>query len=175
MYSGLLRAAFLFVFFALGGAGCASLVAPYDDTFDKGLNQYSDDTAKFLAAVTANGPERNFASKEAATYYASAYNLLDRFQQRASVTRGSIPCPTDESLKTFTALPTSNSPLPADYDKFDCREFQLFAVRLYLDQMSYAHKSGGTLNNSEAKITGDQLQRSIQGAIQTFVVNKPTK
>jgi hypothetical protein len=159
---------------ALSVAGCGTLVAPYDTTFDQTLNKLSEDTAKFVAAAAAGGNERRFSSKEAVSYYAATYNVLDRLIERARLTRGFVPCPTDESLKAFVKVPTSNTALPDDYQKLDCREFQLYVVRLYVDQLSYAHKTDGVLNKSEAKATGGILQASILGAIQTFVVNKPS-
>jgi hypothetical protein len=155
-------------------SACVSLVAPYDVTFDQSLNKFSEDTAKFTAAAKAGGKERSYASEEATTYYASAYNLLDRLSARAELSRGSLPCPTNETLKMFVAVPTSNSTLPEDYLKFDCREFQLFAVRLYTNQMEYAHRNDGMLNDAEADATGGILGASILGAIQTFITDKPS-
>src|SRR5688572_19241092 len=73
-------------------SGCVSLVAPYDPTFDQSLNKLSEDTAKFLAAAGAGGPERRQASAEAVAYYASTYNVLERLIQRARIARGSVPC-----------------------------------------------------------------------------------
>ena len=129
---------------------CATFVAPYDATFDTSLN------------------------KEAVAYYASTGNVLDRLTERAKLTRGHIPCPTNESLVSFAAMPTSKTVLPEDYRKLDCREFQLYAVRLYSNQLEYAHGNDGVLNRSEAAALGGALQVSILGAIQTFVVNKPS-
>jgi hypothetical protein len=156
-------------------SACGTLIAPYDDAFDQGLNKYSEETAKFLAAASANGPERQAKSKETIAYYAAAYNLLDRLSQRASLTRGQVPCPTNASLKPFTATATSKTTLPEDFEKLDCREFQLYAVRMYVDQLNYSHNTDGTLNNSEIRANGGILQVSILGAIQTFLVNKPSK
>ncbi len=154
---------------------CTTLVAPYDATFDQTLNKLSEDTAKFVAAASAGGVERSFRSKEAVAYYASTNNVLDRLTERARLTRGSVPCPTDESLPAFAAAPTSKTVLPEDYRKLDCREFQLYAVKLYSNQLEYAHANDGVLNKSEATALGGVLQTSILGAIQTFVANKPSK
>jgi hypothetical protein len=151
------------------------LIAPYDETFDQSLNKFSNDTATFLAAASAGGPERSVTSKEAVAYYASAYNLLDRLSQRARLSRALVPCPTDQSLKAFSASPTSKTKLPDDYEKFDCREFQLYAVRLYVDQLNFAHHTGGVLTPYEARAAGGILQTGTMGAIQTFLVNKPSK
>jgi hypothetical protein len=151
---------------------CGTLIAPYDSTFDQSLNKLSEDTAKFLAAAQAGGPERSATSKETTTYYAATYNVLDRLLQRARLTRGLVPCPTDASLKTFARVPTSTTVLPDDYEKLDCREFQLYAVRLYVDQLHYGQTKHGVLTPSEARALGGILQTSIMGAIQTFVVNR---
>ena len=159
---------------ALLATACATLVAPYDATFDTSLNKLSEDTAKFLAAASAGGVERSYGSKEAVAYYASNSNVLDRLTERAKLTRGHIPCPTNETLVSFVAMPTSKTVLPEDYRKLDCREFQLYAVRLYSNQLEYAHGNDGILNRSEAAALGGALQVSILGAIQTFVVNKPS-
>ena len=164
-------AAFVVAFFA---TACATLVAPYDATFDTSLNKLSEDTAKFVAAASAGGPERSYRSKETVAYYASNGNVLDRLTERAKLTRGHIPCPTNETLVSFVAMPTSKTVLPEDYRKLDCREFQLYAVRLYSNQLEYAHGNDGVLNRSEAAALGGALQTSILGAIQTFVVNKPS-
>jgi len=153
--------------------GCASLVAPYDATFDQSLNKLSSDTATFLAAASAGGSERSYSSDETVAYYAATYNLLDRLSQRASLSRGAVPCPTNASLIEFAGTATSTTTLPADYREFDCREFQLYSVRIYVDQMHYAHEKGGSLNRSEATALGNTLQTSVMGAIETFVVNKP--
>lgn len=155
-------------------SGCVTLVAPYDATFDQSLNKLSEDTAKFLAAAKAGGSERSYSSKETVEYYAATYNVLDRLTERAKLSRGSIPCPTDKELKSFAAAATSKTSLPDDYLKLDCREFQLYAVRLYTNQLEYGHESAGVLNKPEATALGGVLQASIMGAIQTFVVNKPS-
>jgi hypothetical protein len=165
----------LAVVIVLSVSACGTLIAPYDETFDQGLNKFSNETATFLAAASAGGPERLATSKEAVAYYAAAYNLLDRLSQRARLTRALVPCPTDQTLKDFSALATSKTKLPDDYEKFDCREFQLYAVRLYIDQLNFAHNTGGILNSSEARATGGALQTAIIGAIQTFLINKPSK
>lgn len=153
--------------------GCGTLIAPYDATFDQSLNKLSEDTAKFLATAAAGGSERLAQSKETVGYYAATYNVLDRLSQRARLTRGLVPCPTNATLKTFAAVPTSTTTLPDDYDKFDCREFQLYSIRLYVDQLNYGHKNDGVLNPSEVRALGGILQGSIMGAIETFVVNRP--
>ncbi len=155
-------------------SGCVSLVAPYDPTFDQSLNKLSEDTAKFVAAASAGGAERSYRSKEAVAYYASTGNVLDRLTERAKLTRGRIPCPTNASLESFAAEPTSKTVLPEDYRKLDCREFQLYGVRFYSNQLEYAHGNDGILNKSEATALGGALQVAILGAIQTFVVNKPS-
>jgi len=165
----------LTVIVGLSVAACASLVSPYDATFDQSLNKLSEDTAKFLAAASAGAVERQAQSKEATAYYAGTYNLLDRISQRASLARGSVPCPTNSNHESLASLPTSKTTLPEDHMKFDCREFQLYAVRLYVDQLNYGHKQDGTLNASEIRALGGVLQASIMGAIQTFLINKPTQ
>jgi hypothetical protein len=65
--------------------------------------------------------------------------------------------------------------LPAGYEKYDCREVQLYIVRSFVRQLEADHKSGGALSRAEAKISGGQLQRAILGAIQVFLINKPSK
>jgi hypothetical protein len=146
---------------------------PYDPTFDQDLNQFSSDTAKFVAAAAAGGPERNMASQEAVAYYAATYNLLDRPTQRARLSRAPVPCPTDAGLTVFWQQPGPSSPLPPDLENLDCREFQLYAVRHFVDQLKYAHSQPGGLNGGRAKVDGGALQTAILGAIQTFVVTKP--
>lgn len=164
------RVAFLFAFLTL--SACVSLIAPYDATFDQSLNKLSEDTAKFLAAAQSGGPERSYGSQEAVAYYAATNNLLERLVQRAKLTRATVPCPTNASLEAFAAMPTARTALPEDYRKFDCREFQLYSVRFYSNQLEYAHENDGTLNRSEAEALGGILQVAIMGAIQTFVVSK---
>lgn len=149
-----------------------TLVSPYDATFDQELNKLSEDTAKFIAAAEAGGNERLATSKEAVSYYAVTYNILDRLSQRASATRASVPCPANPLLQTFSEEASSRSPLPDDYSKFDCREVDLYAVRLHVDQLKYAQEKDGTLNKGEVKLLGGELQRSILGAIHTFMINK---
>ena len=153
-------------------AACASLVAPYDPVFDQALNKFSEDTATFTAAAIAGGPQRLSSSKEAVEYYAAAYNVLDRLSQRAQLTRASVPCPTNVSLEAFSKLPTSTSALPDDFKKFDCQEFQLYAVRYYLDQLNYGHRNDDILKPGEARSYGGQLQVATLGAIQTFAITK---
>jgi len=153
-------------------SACVSLVAPYDATFDQSLNKYSEDTAKFIAAAKAGGPERAYNSKETIEYYAASYNLLDRLSQRAEKTRASVPCPGSKGLLAFSQLPSSISPLPDDYQSFDCREYQLYGVRYYLDQLNYGHRNDGVLKPGEAQNYGGQLQNAILGAISTFVLTK---
>ena len=155
-------------------SACTTLVAPYDATFDTSLNKLSEDTAKFLAAASAGGAERSYRSKEAVAYYASTGNVLDRLTDRAKLTRGRIPCPTNELLESFATEPTSKTVLPEDYRNLDCREFQLYGVRFYSNQLEYAHENDGILNRSEATALGGALKASILGAIQTFVANKPS-
>jgi hypothetical protein len=161
-------AAFLF----LTLAACGTLIAPYDDTFDQGLNKFSDDTAKLLASASAGAAEQSYGSKETTAYYASAYNLLDRLDARAQLSRASIACPANEALKATIPDPMT---LPAGYEKYDCREVQLYIVRSFVRQLEADHKSGGALSRAEAKISGGQLQRAILGAIQVFLINKPSK
>lgn len=173
MYLAYARKAMLALVFGALLAGCVTLVANYDPVFDQSLNRLSEDTAKFLASASAGGAERQIQSRETTTYYASTYNVLERLAQRARATRGPVPCPTNATLKTFAASATSATTLPDDYERFDCREFQLYAVRLNVDQLNFAHKSGGTLNASEVRALGGILQTSIMGAIQTFTVNRP--
>lgn len=155
-------------------SACTTLVASYDATFDQSLNKLSESTAVFLAAAEAGGSERSYGSQSATEYYASTYNVLDRLIARASLNRGMLPCPTDETLKTFASSPTSTTVLPDDYLKLDCREFQLYSVRIFANQLEYGHRNDGVLNKYEAKALGGTLQSSIMGAIQTFIVNKPT-
>jgi hypothetical protein len=153
--------------------GCTTLVAPYDSTFDEELNAFSSTTARYLAAAKAGGLERLASSSPAAEYYADAYNLLDRLSQRARMRRALFQCPSNDTLPTFAAMPTARSPLPEDYESFDCREFQLFSVRLYVDQLHFAQETGGTLNGSEVTAVGGVLQAAIMGAIETSIANKP--
>lgn len=156
-------------------AGCANLVAPYDATFDQSLNQLSSDTAKFLAAAAAlaNAPERSATSKESVAYYAATYNLLDRLSPRASLSRAVVPCATNPVLKLYWAQPISSAPLPDDYESFDCREFDLYAVRHFVDQLHSVHGQPGGLNAGRVKVNGGALQVAILGAIQTFIATKP--
>ncbi len=153
-------------------AACISLVSPYDPVFDENLNQLSEETAKFTAAAVAGGPERLANSPEAVEYYATTYNVLDRLSQRAELTRGAIACPTNAGLEALYLQPASSSTLPTDYLEFDCREFQLHAVRYYLDQLNYGHRNDGVLKAGEARTYGGQLQTATLGAIETFVVTK---
>ncbi|TPM94222.1 hypothetical protein [Mesorhizobium sp. B2-1-5] len=153
-------------------SACSTLVAPYDVVFDQSLNKFSEDTATFTAAAISGRPQRLSSSKEAVEYYASAYNLLDRLAQRAQLTRASISCPTNEQLVSFSRLPSSMSVLPEDYRSFDCREFQLYSVRYYLDQLNYGHRNDGVLKPGEARSYGGQLQVATLGAIATFAVTK---
>jgi hypothetical protein len=157
---------------ALAVAGCA-LVAPYDATFDQSLNQLSSDTAKFVAAAAAGGPERSVTSQAAVAYYAATYDLLDRLSARARLGRAGLACPANAGLKVFWQQPGSSSPLPADFESFDCREHQLYAVRHFVDQLKYAHALPGGLNRGRAKVDGGALQTAILGTIQTFIVTKP--
>jgi hypothetical protein len=152
--------------------GCITLVSAYDPFFDQSLNKLSEDTAKFLAAAQHGGQERLAGSKEAVAYYAATYDLLDRLSARAAATRGSIRCPTNASLQEFYEQRSAVSKLPEDYLKFDCREFQLYAVRHFVEQLDYAERSGGVLTPFEASANGVPLQTAIKGAIQTFNVTK---
>lgn len=154
-------------------AGCTTLVAAYDPVFDTTLNGLSEKTAIFVAAAEAGGAERQFTSKPTTEYYAAVYNVLDRLIARAKTTRGPGGCPATELLKSVSADPLSATPLPDDYLQLDCREVSLYAVRLNVDQLQYFHRTSGQLNRDEADATGYQLQRSIMGAILTFLNNKP--
>lgn len=156
----------------LANTSCVSLVAPYDATFDQSLNKFSEDTATFTAAAIAGGPQRSFSSTETVAYYAASYNLLDRLSLRARLTRASFPCPTNGSLEAMSQLPSSKSSLPEDYMRFDCREYQLYAVRYYLDQLNYGHRNDGLLKPGEARTYGGQLQVASLGAIETFLVTR---
>lgn len=153
-------------------SGCVSLVAPYDPTFDTSLNKLSEDTAKFLAAASAGGPERRQASPEAVAYYAGTYNVLDRLIQRARITRGSVPCASSPLLQEFAGLSYVTTVLPDDYGRFDCRESQLYSIRIYVDALHYAQTNDGTLNRSEIKLRGDILQTAIMSGIQTVLESK---
>ena len=157
---------------ALAVAGCG-LVARYDSYFDQSLNTLAEDTAKFTAAASAGGNERNFASKEAVAYYAATYDLLDRLAARARLARGAVACPNNANLATLSQRASSSSPLPDDYASFDCLEHQLYVVRFYVDQMKYVHGLPGGLNRGRARADGGVLQVSIRGAIQTFLTGKP--
>lgn len=154
---------------------CTSLVAPYDATFDQSLNQLSSDTAKFLAAAAVKtAPERIVTSKESVAYYAATYNLLDRLSERAKLSRASVPCSTNSVLKLYWSQPiTTSAPLPEDYESLDCREFDLYAVRHFVDQLRFAHNQKDGLNPGRIKINGGQLQAAILGAIQLFITTKP--
>ncbi|MER8652905.1 MULTISPECIES: hypothetical protein [unclassified Mesorhizobium] len=167
--------AFSCLTFSFFVTACVAIVSPYDITFDQTLNKLSQDTSTFLAAASAGGSERGYSSKETVAYYASTYNVLDRLEQRARLTRAMVACPTDATLRDFAAVATSRTQLPPDYLSFDCREFQLYAVQFYVDQLHYAHENDGVLNKSEVNALGGTLQASIMGAIQTFLVNKPEK
>ncbi len=157
---------------ALVLTGCA-LVAPYDSYFDQSLNKLSDDTAKFLAAAGASGPERQATSKEAVAYYATTYNLLDRLSQRARLSRGGVACTTNPILKVYWANTPSTGSLPEDYESFDCREFDLYSVRHFVDQLHFVHGQPGGLNPGRIRADGGVLQTAIMGAIQTFIASKP--
>lgn len=157
---------------ALTIAGCA-LVAPYDSYFDQSLNQLSSDTSKFLGAAKAGGNERTLGSKEATTYYAGTYNLLVRLSARAKLSRADVPCPTNPVLKAYWPQIADVDPLPDDYESFDCREFQLYAVRHFVDQLRYVHGLTGGLNPGRVRVDGGELQTAILGAIQTFIATKP--
>lgn len=170
MYSTCLRL-WAVLLLSLSIAGCGTLIAAYDETFDQSLNKFSEDTAKFLAAAAAGGPERSISSKETTAYYAATYNLLDRLSARASLSRANFACPANPTLKAIVA----EADLPEDSDKFDCREVQLLAVRVFVKQMQHAHEQGSTLNRFEINATGRPLQAATMGAIQTFLVNKPSK
>lgn len=147
-------------------------MAPYNAYFDQSLNKLSEDTAKFLAAAAVNGPERQATSKEAVAYYAATYNLLDRLSQRAKLSRASVACTTNPVLKVYWAQPSS-SQLPDDYETFDCREFQLYSVRHFVDQLHFVHGQSGGLNPGRLRVDGGALQTAILGAIQTFITTKP--
>lgn len=150
---------------------CVTLVAPYDATFDQSLNKFSEDTAKFTAAAKAGGPERRFDSKEAVAYYASSYNLLDRLIQRAGTKRGKA-CASNAAVQAIANSPTTRTELPADFLDADCIEVELYSVRLNLDQMNYAHETGGVLTREEAIATNTALEQTILNAIRTFLENK---
>jgi hypothetical protein len=152
---------------------CTTLVAAYDPVFDQSLNKMSEDTAKFLAAAGAGSQQRRFSSTESTEFYAVSYNVLDRLIERARHTRGPIACPVSEALTQPAAAASSETILPQDYTRFDCREFQLYSIRLSLDQLRYFHRKDGTLNVSEVDSVGLALQKSIIGSIKTFTVNKP--
>ncbi|TBF24884.1 MULTISPECIES: hypothetical protein [Rhizobium] len=163
---------FAIMIFILAMSGCMSIVAPYDSTFDQYLNKFSEDTAKFTAAAKTGGPERIYKSRETVEYYAASYNVLDRLSQRAAKTRAPAPCPGSKGLLAFSQFPSSVSPLPQDYQSFDCREYQLYGVRYYLDQLNYGHRNDGILKPGEAQNYGGQLQNAILGAISTFALTK---
>ena len=93
--------------------------------------------------------------------------------RRARLTRAGLACPANVGLKVFWQQPGSSSPLPADFESFDCREHQLYAVRHFVDQLKYAHALPGGLNPGRAKVDGGALQTAILGTIQTFIVTKP--
>jgi hypothetical protein len=150
-------------------SGCVSLVAPYDPQFEQELNKFSQDTAKFLAAAAAGGPERSNSSTQTVAYYAESYNLLDRLSARAKLKRGRVPCATNKLIVEFDR---SERPLPDDYLKFDCLESQLYAVGFLVDQLAAGHTSGSTLNKGEIGALGTPLQIAIMGTIQTFLVTK---
>lgn len=153
--------------------GCISLAAPYDATFDQSLNKLSEDTATFLAAASAGGSERNFSSQEAVAYYAATYNVLDRLIERARLARGSIPCRTEKGLEEIASGDFVKTVLPEDRAKLDCRESQLYSIRIFIDQLNYAHETNGVLNKIEAAARGRDVQAAIIGTIETFLLNKP--
>lgn len=162
----------LLAFLATFLTSCITLVSAYNPYFDQSLNRLSEDTAKFLAAAQHGGEERLANSKGAIAYYAATYDLLDRLSARAAATRGRVPCPTNASLQGFYEQRSAISKLPGDYLAFDCREFQLYAVRHFVEQLDYAERSGGVLTPFEASANGVPLQTAIRGAIQTFNVTK---
>lgn len=164
---------FSIVAFAIVLTACGTLVAPYDDTYDQSLNKFSEDTAKFVAAASAGGNEKSYSSKEATAFYASAYDLLDRLDARARLTRASIPCP--GAIQALRVVIKDASTLPAEYEKFDCREVELYIVRVYVTKLEADHKTNNLLTKTEATISGGLLRQGIILAIQTFLVNKPTK
>ena len=153
-------------------ASACALVAPYDPIFDESLNGFSNETAVFTASAAAGGPQASAASQEAVAYYASATNLLDRLSTRAQLSRATVPCPTNAQLPLLAELPTIQIQLPDDYMRYDCREFQLASVRLYLVQLQNGHRSDGVLKPGEARAYGGQLQIAITGAINTFALTK---
>jgi hypothetical protein len=153
-------------------ASACALVAPYDPIFDESLNGFSSETAVFTASAAAGGPQASAVSQEAVAYYASASNLLDRLSARAQLSRATVPCPTNAGLPLLAELPTIQNPLPDDYMSYDCREFQLASVRLYLVQLQNGHRSDGVLKPGEARAYGGQLQIAITGAINTFALTK---
>lgn len=63
MYRGGLPLA-LAIAIAVSLGACGTLVAPYDDTVEQGLNKLSDDTAKFIAADAVGGPELSIGAKD---------------------------------------------------------------------------------------------------------------
>lgn len=165
------RIAFVALLAPLGA--CLSLVANYDPYFDQQLNTLSETTAAFLAGATAGGPERRANSPEAIAYYATSGNVLDRLLARATATRGRVACPTNAGL-TDLVVEDVNSALPADYLRFDCREYSLYVVRVYLDQLAYFQATESTLNPGEAQAAGGILQTAIIGTISTFLNSRTT-
>lgn len=155
-------------------SGCVSLVAPYDPTFDQSLNKLSEDTAKFLAAASAGGPERRHGSQETVAYYAATYNVLDRLIERARLTRSRFACPANPILKDLADSTQNATALPADYEALDCHEMNLFAVRFNVDLLQRFHGAGAELTVDEAEVAGLNLQKSIMGAIIAFQVEKPS-
>jgi hypothetical protein len=147
-------------------AGCVSLLGRYDPEFERSLADLSDDTARFLAEASAGKPARLASSSEAIAYYAGSYNLLDRLAQRGALERGAVPCGEGEELKALAERPPQMTAVPADVDRLDCRETQVYLVRFALDQLHQAQASGGSLNPSEAAAFGRLLQAQIFVAIE---------
>jgi len=155
-------------------SGCISLVAPYDATFDQSLNKLSEDTAKFMAAASAGGPERRNGSQETVAYYAATYIVLDRLIERAKLTRTRFACPSNPILKDLAESTESATTLPADYEALDCHEMNLYAVRFNVDLLQHFQRTGAVLTADEAEVAGLNLQKSIMGAIIAFQVEKPS-
>ena len=154
-------------------AGCISLIGGYDPAADQILNQMSEETAKFLASAEAGKPARLATSNEAVTYYAGAYDTIDRLIVRAESRQGAVPCAANASLPELLAQPGSQTQLPENYRRFDCRETQLYVLRFTLDQMKTAQDEDGVLSVADVDIYGSQLRAEIQGAITIADTSKP--
>jgi len=158
---------------ALSLGGCISLIGGYDPAADQILNQMSEQTAMFLASAGAGKQARVATSNEAITYYAGAYDTIDRLILRAESRQGPVPCAASAGLPNLLAQPGGQTQLPDDYRRFDCRQLQLYVLRFTLDQMKSAQDKDGILSVADIDIYGTQVKAEIQGAITIADTSRP--